>query len=170
MFELKITGLTEALHLSQHWATHTVSLVDPDYTLETPKPGENAPLRRYSFHDITHANYFDSDEFDFILATPEHIRDILEFTAPLQSSDRLLVHCHAGISRSTAVACGILCQHGLFPNLAVKLMLSIRPQASPNLHIISLFDDRLKLNGQLKKAVFRELSWFYPGMSEEEES
>lgn len=163
MFELKITSLREALYLSQHWATHTVSLVDPDYTLETPKPGENALLRCYYFHDITR------DMFDFTVATPEHIQDILEFTAPLQSNDKLLVHCHAGISRSTAVACGILCQHGLFPDMAVKQMLSIRPQAFPNLHIISLFDDRLKLNGKLKKAVFKGMKWSYLDMSGEKE-
>jgi len=30
MFELKITNLSQARHLSQHWATYTISLLDPD--------------------------------------------------------------------------------------------------------------------------------------------
>jgi predicted protein tyrosine phosphatase len=164
MFELKITNLTEALRLSQEWATHTVSLIDPDYSLEVPQRGQNSVLRRYLFHDISFpaSEWMPwADGLELKLATMEQIEDILEFTASLQSSDKLLVHCHAGISRSTAVACGVLCQHGLMPNLAVRYVLSIRPQAYPNSHIITLFDQVLGLEGKLIKALFKVLDPFY---------
>ncbi len=85
----------------------------------------------------------------------------MEFTALLQSTDKLLVHCHSGISRSTAVASGILCQHGLTPHEAIKYVLSIRSQAVPNQHILSLFDKLLKLNGQLVIASIEEVAKFH---------
>jgi predicted protein tyrosine phosphatase len=161
MFELKITNIVEALRLSQDWATHTVSLIDPDYPLEVPKPGQNAVLRRYFFHDISSSSSWWGDGLDLKLATTSQIEDILEFTTPLQPSDKLLVHCHAGISRSTAVACGVLCQHGLMPKLAVRYVFSIRPQAFPNSHIITLFDQILGLEGRLIKSLPEVLDAFY---------
>lgn len=128
MFELKISDIFEAVKLSQEWATHTISVVDPGIEdcgidIKLPIVSPNHKLRRYYF--------------------------ILDFTAPLTSADKLLVHCQAGISRSTAVACGVLCQHGLSPSEAIPFVLSIRPQAQPNLHVLRLFDEILGLEGKL---------------------
>jgi len=152
MFELKISGLGEAVLLSSQWATHTISLLDPDVNRDItnfPTASKNGLLQRYYFSDV-----YRHHEANFLGSVPkfastEQIIDILQFTAGLKSTDKLLVHCHAGISRSTAVACGILCQHGLSPADAFKRMLSIRPQALPNQHILALFDELLKLKGKL---------------------
>jgi len=166
MFKLKITDLENALKLAPHWATYTISLLDPDYSFRLPQPSAGALLRRYYFHDISNERFIRHFEFfelegTFQLATREQIQDILEFISPLQDHDKLLVHCHAGISRSTAVACGILCEHGLSPNEAVKHVLSIRPQASPNSHVINLFDELLGLENQLNQAVEEEMDRLY---------
>jgi predicted protein tyrosine phosphatase len=149
MFELKIASLRDALRI-QPWATHTISLLDPDFLAisQIPEPNNEQQILRCSFHDIGReefAAYYNQPK----MASSQQIQDILEFTAPLESADKLLVHCHAGISRSTAVACGILCQHGLTPTEAVKYVLSIRSQAFPNQHVIKLFDELLKLDGNL---------------------
>jgi len=156
MFKLKISDIFEAVKLSQEWATHTISLVDPgieDYDgIELPVASQARKLRRYYFHDIISTDnflIFLTEEAIPILATAQQIQDILDFTAPLTSTDKLLVHCQAGISRSTAVACGILCQHGLSPSEAVQYVLSIRPQAKPNQHVLRLFDEILGLEGKL---------------------
>jgi predicted protein tyrosine phosphatase len=164
--QLKITSLQEAYLLSTTWATHIISLLNPElqdfycsgYPHLTRLPGahlDHQHARRYYFHDITdnltlprHAK----------LARLEQIQDILELTATLQATDKLLVHCHAGISRSTAVACGILCQQGLTPQAAVKWVFSMRPQAMPNLYILSLFDQALKLENNLVMAATKELN------------
>ncbi len=74
--------------------------------------------------------------------------DVVGFAIALPTL-RSLVHCQAGISRSTAVACGILCQHGFSPSEAVQYVRSIRPQAKPNQHVLKLFDEILGLEGKL---------------------
>jgi predicted protein tyrosine phosphatase len=150
MFKLKISNLTSAKRLSQEWATHTISLIDPDIDdITLPIAGKESLLRRYYFHDVN-PKYTPSEYLK--PATPEQIQEILEFSAWLEPTDKLLVHCHAGISRSTAVAIGILCQHGLTPKKAFTHVLQIRPLASPNRHILALFDDILKLEGKLVAA------------------
>lgn len=63
----------------------------------------------------------------------------------------LLIHCHAGISRSTAIALAILSQR-LGPGKeseAMDELLRIRPEAVPNLHIIRLADEILGRTGRL---------------------
>lgn len=154
IFDLRISGLSEAMQLSEQWATHTVSLLDPDINSEIiklPRPNREGLLQRYFFHDITPTTFTKLFK-DFKPATSEQIVEILEFTAPLKPTNRLLIHCHAGVSRSTAVACGVLCQHGLTPNEAVKHVFSIRKQAFPNRHILKLFDNILELKGELVAA------------------
>ena len=39
------------------------------------------------------------------------VKRILDFTAKIPFTAKVLVHCRAGISRSTATASAILCQH-----------------------------------------------------------
>jgi predicted protein tyrosine phosphatase len=153
MFELKITNLQEATRLAQRWATHTVSILDPETIgydfIKPPEAGPNSLLRRYYFHDLTPGDTYFID--NPVIASVRQIEDILTFTAALQVTDKLLIHCHAGISRSTAVAIGVLCQHGVTPYDAVTYVLTIRPQAHPNQYIIRLFDEILMLNGELSQ-------------------
>jgi len=164
MFDLKISNFSNAKILAPQWATHTISLLDPDIDPDfmiLPKPGVDGQIRRYYFHDVTpnsaRAQMINEYLEDMKVATSNEMKDILEFTKPLISTDKLLVHCHAGISRSTAVACGVLCQHGLTPSEAVKYVLSVRPIAFPNQHILTLFDELLGLSGQLVIAGTKEL-------------
>ncbi|OQY45290.1 MAG: hypothetical protein DRR08_19945 [Candidatus Parabeggiatoa sp. nov. 2] len=93
MFELKISNLKIALQLSQHWATHTISLLNPDTgkLIKIPLASPDALQRRYYIYDINPSEF--SAFFKDKIATPEKIQDILEFTAPLQSKDKLLIHC-----------------------------------------------------------------------------
>jgi predicted protein tyrosine phosphatase len=67
----------------------------------------------------------------------------------------LLIHCHAGISRSTAAMAMILAQ--AFPHevedAIVDRLLRIRPQAWPNSRMIGFADELLGRNGRLTAAV-----------------
>jgi predicted protein tyrosine phosphatase len=171
MFQLKISGLKEAEQLSEQWATHTISLLDPgieevlqliDFNLKIPVAMPGKQLRRYYFHDAVDENDFLMFPTEYsttpILATSAQMKDILAFTTTLNDQNKLLIHCQAGISRSTAVACGVLCQHGLTPLEAVQYVFKIRPQAGPNPYILNLFDDILGFDGQLVSVGLEELN------------
>ena len=157
LFELRISGIDSAAEMSRTWATHTVSILDPDlkedmiskfYENRIPQPHPGLSLYRCYFHDVT----LERDS-GLVLATFEDIQGILEFSKDLTADDKLLVHCGAGISRSTAVATGILCQHRLPPAEAFHTVFSIRRNAVPNSYIIALMDQALKLNGDLERAL-----------------
>jgi len=157
LFQLRISDIDGATQISQQWATHTVSILDTDYakglvgTVESSFYNQRIPqlspgllLHRCYFDDVT-----PKDKFGLSVATLKDIEAILQFTAKLTATDKLLVHCTAGISRSTAVACGILCQHGLSSKEAVEMVYLLRKGACPNEHIIALMDEALDLKGSL---------------------
>jgi predicted protein tyrosine phosphatase len=152
MFDLKITNLPDAVTMASEWATHTISILDPELykypdIFELPKARHGAIIRRFYFHDV---EKYESVLFEFKqLVSKEQLEEVLAFTARLQDDDKLLVHCHAGISRSTAVASAILCQHGLNPVDAVKEIYQQRPLAIPNMLVVRLMDDLLNLDNEL---------------------
>lgn len=75
----------------------------------------------------------------------EHLKEIFRFadSAPGQP---LLVHCWAGVSRSTAVALALIvramhgdgCSEDEMVNEASEILLAIRPQAAPNPLVLEL--------------------------------
>ncbi len=157
LFQLRISDIDSAAQISQQWATHTVSILDTDYAKgllgvvessfynqRLPQPSPGLLLHRCYFDDVT-----PEDNFELNVATLEDIEAILQFTAKLTVAHKLLVHCGAGISRSTAVACGILCQYGLLPKEAIEMVYLLRKGACPNEHIIALMDEALNLKGSL---------------------
>jgi predicted protein tyrosine phosphatase len=88
----------------------------------------------------------------FKVATEEQVWEAIDFARGRES---VLVHCHVGIGRSTAIALAILAdQYGLgYEQDALKALLAIRPEAVPNLHIVALADDLLFRDGKLLEAV-----------------
>ena len=81
---------------------------------------------------------------------------ILESTKDLTSDDRLLVHCHQGVSRSTAAGIGIMMQHGMGAEAAYRYVKSIRDILLPNGLIIRMLDDRFNLGGEIVDLVMNE--------------
>src|SRR4051794_10983773 len=99
---LTICGLTELCQFQDVGVTHVLSILDPAH----PEPADFAaysPHRRLTlrFDDII------EPALGAVLPDRGHVEQLLEFGAGLASSDvdplcHLLVHCHAGVSRSTA--------------------------------------------------------------------
>lgn len=155
---LTICGIDE---LSAHEAravTHVLSLLDPTLP-ELTSFGTYGAHRRtvLRFHDV-----IDPDP-GMTMPTADHVRQILEFGSELaaeaeQKADRhLLVHCHAGVSRSTAAMLSLMAQVNpdepedqLFARLR-----AIRPQAWPNSLMIGFADDMLGREGRLVAALRR---------------
>ncbi|MGM0585031.1 MAG: hypothetical protein ACQEUZ_10315 [Pseudomonadota bacterium] len=94
-----------------------------------------------------------------------HVREGLDFAR--RHEGRLLVNCVAGVSRSTALALGVLCDR-LGPGRegeALELLLAVRPQAVPNLLIVRHADALLDRGGRMVEAVLSD-----PGLLDRREA
>ncbi len=152
-FDFTICGIPE---LPEHCAvgiTHVLSILDPGYPdLEAfGAYGEHARLE-LRFHDAIDQRPGEE------MPQPEHVEALLRFgreMAAAPGEKRLLVHCHAGVSRSTASTLLLLAQAA--PEIdAATLMAEIgrrREKAWPNLRMIEIGDAMLGRNGTLVAAV-----------------
>lgn len=143
MFDIKVCGLDEAPTLAFGWATKTISLVD--------STGVARPM--FGTMDEHMTEVFDDIEADckgMIRPQFEHILRILTWTETLTDADKLLVHCHAGLCRSTAVALLILVQHDVLFGDAMDLIVAQRGSGTwPNKEIVRLGDGLMEKNGEL---------------------
>ena len=88
-------------------------------------------------------------------ATEEDVRGIIQLAEQLRSeSGTLLIHCEAGISRSTATALIIYaCWLGRgCEDEAMERVITQRPYAIPNRRMVALADNLLALDGRLLQA------------------
>ena len=135
--------------VDEHGVRHVVTLLAPDTPHEIPRGVEQERHLKLFFHDIV--QHMDGH-------TPPTTADAERMLAFFQSWNReapMLIHCWAGISRSTAAAFTALCM--LRPaadeeELAFELRRA-SPSATPNRLIVSLADDILGRQGRMVKAV-----------------
>lgn len=150
-FRVTICGIPE---LGEHGAagvTHVLSILDPEWP-DPPAFAEFAPHRRFAlrFHDIIELTP------DRLAPSRDDVERLLEFGRELRGPEgsHLLVHCHAGVSRSTAAAALILAQ--AFPDRpareALDAVAQMRPRAWPNLRILEFGDAILGRNGEIVAA------------------
>ena len=149
---LTVCGLDE---LDGHCArdvTHVLSLLDPG----TPEP---TAFSTYDPH--VRATLFFHDAIEpapgLVLPAMSDVETILAFARDAGDVRHLLIHCHLGVSRSTAAMLMILAQAypGEPEGALVDRLMAIRPQAWPNSRMIGFADERLKRGGRLKAAVSR---------------
>ncbi len=90
-----------------------------------------------------------------ILPGEDHLSQLLAFVRAWDQRTPLVVHCYAGVSRSTAAAFTAAC--ALNPSLdEYELAQTIRrlsPTATPNRRIVALADTRLGREGRMLAAV-----------------
>ena len=150
-FRITVCGVAELPAHGALGVTHVLSLLDPGF----PDPdafsafGEHERLD-LRFHDIT------EERPDMRLAQREDIEALLRFGRDLarEPGAHLLVHCHMGISRSTAAMALILAQARPERSAADALaeVRRIRPRLWPNLRVIELGDALLARKGELVAA------------------
>lgn len=130
-------------------ASHLVTLITEG--TEVPRPSAIQPDRHLflAMHDITEA--LDG------MAPPSHghVSEYLEFVEGWERDQPMVVHCFAGISRSTAAAFIAAC--ALDPKLdEEELAQQIRaasPTATPNARLVGIADDLLGRQGRMTRAV-----------------
>ena len=92
-----VPGLVEL-----HKVTHVMSLLGPEMTPPTLPLGRGRHLR-LGLHDIN------GPLEGLVHPEPHHLEKVLEFVAGWDRSGPMLIHCYAGISRSTAAAFTAMC-------------------------------------------------------------
>jgi len=152
-FGITVCGLEELAGHGTTGVSHVLSILDPDH----PVPeafgtyGEHEKLE-VRFHDII------DETPGLLMPQPEHVESILalgrDLMAEPAATARLLVHCHAGVSRSTASMALILAQ--ALPEQAahtiLMLVYGIREKAWPNLRLMEIGDAMLGRDGALVEA------------------
>lgn len=146
---LAICGLDELDGHQGRGVTHVLSILDPEWpdpaAFEAFDPHFRATLR---FHDAIEPSP------GVLLPQKADVETILAFGRDAGEGARLLIHCHAGISRSTAATLMILAQahpHEREDAIAERLV-EIRPQAWPNSRMIAFADELLDRGGRLVAA------------------
>ncbi|MBW4023328.1 MAG: protein-tyrosine-phosphatase [Proteobacteria bacterium] len=148
-FGITICGIEELEGHCATGASHVLSILDPDY----PVP---EAFGQYGEHERLELRFDDIiDPVPGLIApSAEQVASILAFGSRLEPGANLIVHCHAGISRSTASMTLILAQ--AMPEQPAEAILGtvldIREKAWPNLRIIEMGDRMLGWDGRLVDA------------------
>jgi predicted protein tyrosine phosphatase len=91
----------------------------------------------------------------YVLPGEDHVAKLVEFVTHWDRAAPIVVHCYAGISRSTAGAFITAC--ALNPErderAIARLIRDASPTAQPNLRLVALADDLLGRKGRMVKAV-----------------
>lgn len=155
---LTICGLQELDSHSGRGVSHILSITDPGWPEPVAFSAYGQHQRKWlEFHDII------EPLAGHILPEPEHVEAILAFGQSLAGAaedggqGHLLVHCHMGVSRSTAAMATLLAQAN--PNVEAESIVrhieDIRPQVWPNSRMIAFADEMLGRGGELLTAVRR---------------
>lgn len=142
----RVSCLPRAAAVAADWrATHVISLLDPALA------DEHIPVIRGAEHIV--ARLRDQENPDATGHFPEIVESLFETIRPAieTPNSRILVHCHAGISRSTAFAYAMIA-HRAGPGLEEQsfgALMSIVNKPWPNRRIIEILDRRWKRDGAL---------------------
>ncbi len=152
-FRLTVCGIEELGGFCEARPTHVLSILDPEWPVPEAfgQFGEHEKLE-LRFHDVI------EELPGQVRPREEHVAALLAFGRDLMAEPpqdaHLLVHCHAGISRSTAAMTLILAQH--LPEVPADEILAevlrIRDKAWPNLHMLEMGDAMLGRGGTLPAA------------------
>ena len=127
---------------------NAVSLLSPgDIFPEIEGLAENEH-HRVHLHDIR-------EEMDGHVTPGEgHVSDVIGFLQDWRPTAPLLVHCWAGISRSTATAFIAACIHNpeTDENMIAQSIADASPTAFPNTLIVSIADEILGRDGRMSSA------------------
>lgn len=136
--------------VAEHAPSHMVTLIHSEALVETPRSIRPDNHLRLAMNDIC-------EPMDgFVAPDVAHVTDLLDFARAWDhAAAPMLVHCWAGISRSTAAAFAISC--ALCPDTEerdiARLLRDSSATATPNVRIVALADEALGRDGRMVKAI-----------------
>ena len=130
-------------------ASHVLTVMANVDQVQRPESVLPANHLKVQMDDIT-------EQMDgFVAPSDVHIEQVLNFVRGWDRNAPLVVHCYAGISRSTASAFASVCAlspHRDERSIAQALRLA-SPTATPNIRIVSLADRLLGRGGRMTSAI-----------------
>jgi predicted protein tyrosine phosphatase len=129
--------------------SHLVTLLDPAALIDTPDGLEPERHLKLGVNDIVELTE------GRICPDPPIVARLLAFGAGWDGTQPMLIHCWAGISRSTAAAFVLACQRNPdVPELEIAVALrAASPIAHPNPRIVALADELLGRDGRMVEAL-----------------
>jgi predicted protein tyrosine phosphatase len=153
-FVITICGIEELPGHAERQVSHVLSILDPDRV-------EPEAFGAYGEHARLELRFDDIIEERTGQEAPQshHVEQILTFgqdiLADPKSLRHLLVHCHMGVSRSTAAMTLLLARAQ--PDMAapdvLRQILAVRDKAWPNLRMLTLGEELLGRPGEFSEAV-----------------
>lgn len=135
--------------IAAHAPSHILSLLPPEEMIDTPAGFALERHLRIGCHDIS----FPMD--GLVAPDAAMVEEVLAFGRDWDAAAPMLIHCWAGISRSTASAFAIACARDPRAD-ELEIALNMRrasPSAFPNRRIVALADDILGRQGRMIDAV-----------------
>jgi predicted protein tyrosine phosphatase len=130
-------------------ARHVVSLVAREDVVSRPAAVAAENHLWLQLHDI-------SEPLEgYVIPESEHIEQLIAFVRRWPRDTPMVVHCYAGISRSTAAAYVALCALNPpgYEQAIARALRRASPTATPNARIVALGDDLLGRDGRMIAAI-----------------
>lgn len=129
--------------------SHLVSLLGPASMIDTPAVIHPARHLKLAVHDIC------EPAEDMVLPEIAHIETLLSFGESWRAEAPMVVHCWAGVSRSTASAFILACaRHPQTSEMEIAQALRrASPTAFPNPRFVALADELLGRRGRMSAAI-----------------
>jgi predicted protein tyrosine phosphatase len=145
-----ICGVDELRDAPLRDADRIISILGPGSPVPPELQDLDKPVLALRFDDVVQG------EPGNVTPGDEHIRALIAFDAEAAADERLVIHCAAGISRSTAALAILLCaRHPDREDEIFAAIRAIRPKAWPNARMVEIADRLLDRRGALISALRR---------------
>lgn len=130
-------------------ARHLVTCLGDGGLDQTPLGIMEGRHLRLVMHDI------DEEREGYTLPSDAHVADLLDFVGKWDRTSPMVIHCYAGISRSTAAAFIALCalNPGTPERQIARRLREASASATPNRRLVTLGDAALDREGRMIDAV-----------------
>ena len=130
-------------------ATHIVTVINPWSVPDTPPTVDSRNHLKLTVNDIV------SDQPGLVAPQQDHIEQLVNFVHSWNCSGPLVIHCLAGVSRSSAAAFITLCtiNTGVSEFTIARSIRAASRSATPNARMVQLADKFLAREGRMIEAV-----------------
>lgn len=172
------TELVKRIGAGKRHYSHCISIRNPGEKLPREIKGSFHELLELSFYDEEHVDHVPKDAIERRIPEIEDVRYVIAFVRNAVKDPEFTgftIHCWRGVSRSTAVALGILYMISKNEERATKYLIKVRPESMPHTGIVRVFDSlfgsnldpyRAKIHRYRLKQIFTQLGMVEAGSEE----